>query len=74
MCYQGDGSNPCKSEPDEFNLKKGLWAENDKEIGAALTELKKVKEIEIPNKKREQNYLQDMTLAVPDYGSDTDTK
>ena len=61
MYYQGDRSNPSKS--DEFNLKKGLWAENDEEIQVALNELKKVKEIEMPNTKRERNYLQDMTLA-----------
>ena len=48
---------------DEFKLKKGLWAENDKEIRVALGNFKKVKCIEMPNTKRERNYLKDMTLA-----------
>ena len=63
MCYQGDGSNPSKSEPGKIQPKKGLWAENDTEIRAALNDLKKVKETEMPNTKRERNYLKDMTLA-----------
>ena len=63
MCYQGSDPIPARGRTDEFNLKKGLWAENNKEIRAALNELKKVKEIEMPNTKRERNYLKDMTLA-----------
>ena len=54
---------PAKARTDEFNLKKALWAENDKEIRADLNKLKKVKEIEMPITKIERNYLQDMTLA-----------
>ena len=57
---------PAKARTDEFNLKKGLWAlwaENDKEIRAALNELEKIKEIEMPTIKIEINYLQDMTLS-----------
>ena len=41
------GTDPILAgvKSDEFKLKKGLWAENDKEIRAALNELEKVKEI-----------------------------
>ena len=35
----------------------------DKEIEVALDKLTKVKYIEMPNTKRERNYLKDMTLA-----------
>ena len=47
------GTDPilARASTDEYNLKKGLWAENDKEIRAALSELKQVKEIEMPNTK-----------------------
>ena len=43
---KGTDPIPARAKSDEYNLKKGLWAENDKEIRAALKELKKVKEIE----------------------------
>ena len=51
------------AKSDKFKLKKGLWVENDKEIRVALDKLKKVKYIELPNTKKERNYLKDMTLA-----------
>ena len=41
----GTDPNSAKARTDEFNLKKALWAENDKEIRADLNKLKKVKEI-----------------------------
>ena len=34
---------------------KGLWAENYKEISAALDKLKKEKRIDVPKTKRETN-------------------
>ena len=52
-----------KARSDNFNLKKALWAENDKEIQAELDKLDKVRNIEMPSKKIERNYLADMTLA-----------
>ena len=59
------GTDPilAGAKSDEFKLKKGLWAENDKEIRAALDSFKKDKYIKMPNTKRERNYLKDMTLA-----------
>ena len=36
---------PAKARSDDFNLKKALWAENDKEIRADLNKLKKVNDI-----------------------------
>ena len=61
--YVTKGTDPILAgvKSDEFKLKKGLWAENDKEIRAALNELKKLKELQ--HKKRKKNYLKDITLA-----------
>ena len=53
---RGTDPIPAKARTDEFNLKKGLWAENDKEIRAARNKLEKVEEIEMPTTKRERNY------------------
>ena len=42
---RGTDPIPAKARTDKLNLKKGLGAENDKEIRAALNKLEKVKEI-----------------------------
>ena len=42
-----------RERADNYKLKKGLWAENNKEIRASLDKLKKVKHIDMPNTKRE---------------------
>ena len=54
---------PAKARSNEFNLKKALWPENNKEIRTDLNKPKRVKDIEMPTEKTERNYLQDMTLA-----------
>ena len=46
-----------RAQANNYKLKKGLWAENDKEIRAALDKLKKVKHIDMPNTNKERNYL-----------------
>ena len=61
---RGKDPNPTKSRTDKFNLKKALWADNDKEIRAALNRMEKVMEKEMPTTKIERNDLQDLTLAV----------
>ena len=50
------GTNPIleMEQADNLKLKRGLWKENDKEIRAALDELKKVKYIDMPTTKREE--------------------
>ena len=59
------GTDPilAGAKADEFKLKRGLRAENDKKIRVALDKLKKVKYIEMPDTNTERNYLKDMTLA-----------
>ena len=58
-------TNPIKDKAkyDEFMLKKGLWRENDKDIKLEKDELSKVREIEMPTKKYERNYLAKQTIA-----------
>ena len=53
------GTNPIPEmeQADNLKLKRGVWKENYKEIGAELDEQKKVKYIDMPTTKRERNYL-----------------
>merc|ERR1711892_1064223 len=59
------GTNPIrdKAKYDEFMLKKGLWKEHDKDIKIVKDELSKVRDIEMPTKKYERNYLAKQTIA-----------
>ena len=59
------GKNPIPEmeQADNLKLKRGLLKENDKEIRAALDELKEVKYIDMPTTKREKNYLREITLT-----------
>merc|ERR1712128_109211 len=59
------GTNPIKDKAkyDEFMLKKGLWRENDKDIKIEKDELSKVRDIEMPTKKYERNYLAKQAIA-----------
>merc|ERR1712086_498832 len=59
------GTNPIrdKAKYDEFMLKKGLWKENDKDIRVEKDKLSKVKDIPMPTKKYERNYLAKQTTA-----------
>jgi len=59
------GTNPIrdKAKYDEFMLKKGLWKENDKEIKIEKDKLSKVRDIPMPTKKYERNYLAKQTTA-----------
>ena len=47
------GTDPIieRAQADNYKIKKGLWAENDKEIRTALDKLKKVKYIYMPKTK-----------------------
>ena len=42
---------PERAGLDDFKLKQGLWAENDKDIKLVKDELDKVKNIAMPTKK-----------------------
>ena len=42
-----------RAQADNYKLKKELWAENDKKIRASLDKLKRLKHIDMPNKKKE---------------------
>ena len=42
---------PERARLDEFKMKKGLWAENDKDIKQEKYELAKVRDIAMPQKK-----------------------
>merc|ERR1711892_1245033 len=59
------GTNPIldKAKYDEFKLKQGLWKENDKDIRVEKDKLSKVKDIPMPTKKYERNYLAKQTTA-----------
>ena len=57
----GTDPNKEKEQADNLKLKRGLWKENDKEIRAELDELSKVKDIQMPTTKRDNNYLKEMT-------------
>ena len=48
---------------DEFKLKQGLWRENDKDIKIEKDQKSKVKDIPMPTKKYERNYLANLTTA-----------
>ena len=48
---------PANARADNFKLKKALWAENDKEIRLELDQKEKVKNIIMPNKKIERNFM-----------------
>ena len=54
---------PANARANDFKLKKALWTENDKEIRLDLDQREKVKNIIMPNKKIERNYLADQTLS-----------
>ena len=59
----GTDPTPANARADDFKLKKALWAENDKEIRLELDKREKVKNIAMPTKKIESNYLADLTLS-----------
>ena len=46
-----------------FTIKKGLWRENYKDIKQVKDELEKVRDIPMPQKKIERNYLAKQTIA-----------
>merc|ERR1739838_655020 len=52
-----------RAKSDEFKLKQGLWRENDKDIKIEKDKLSKVKDIPMPTKKYERNYLAKQTKA-----------
>ena len=60
---RGTDPIPGNAKADDFKLKKALWAENDKEIRSELDQKEKVKNIVMPNKKVERNYLANLTLS-----------
>ena len=60
---RGTDPIPEKARADNFKLKQGLWRENDKDIRLEMDQREKVKNIEIPQKKIERNYLAHQTLA-----------
>ena len=47
----------------DFKLKQTLWQENDKEIRLEMDQKEKVRDIIMPQKKVERNYLANQTLA-----------
>ena len=48
---------------DEFKLRQGLWRENDKDIKLEKDKKPKVRNIAMPTKKIERNYLAKLTTA-----------
>ena len=54
---------PERASSDNFKLKQGLWRENDKDIRQEKDKLEKVKNIPMPQKKIERNYLAKQTIA-----------
>ena len=60
---KGTDPNPKKARMDEFKLKQGLWRENDKDIKFEKDQRSKVKDIPMPTKKYERNYLANLTTA-----------
>ena len=60
---KGTDPIPERARLDEFKLKQGLWKENDKDIKLVKDEKPKVKNIAMPTKKIERNYLAKLTTA-----------
>ena len=54
---------PERANSDDFKLKKEIWRENDKDIKRELDQLDKVRNIPMPQKKIERNYLAKQTIA-----------
>ena len=60
---RGTDPIPEKARADDFKLKQALWRENDKDIRLEMDQKEKVKNIVMPQKKIERNYLAHQTLA-----------
>ena len=59
----GTDQIPERASADDFKLKKGLWRENDKDIRLEMDQREKVRNIAMPQKKIERNYLAHQTIA-----------
>ena len=60
---RGTDPIPENARADDFKLKQALWRENDKEIRLEINQKEKVRDIVMPQKKIERNYLAHQTLA-----------
>ena len=60
---RGTDPIPENARADDFKLKQALWRENEKDIRLEIDQKEKVRDIVMPQKKIERNYLANQILV-----------